>query len=74
MHGEPTIKGVTEIFNGDVIDIKVDFDQNRIFFMNNEKLVGHVKPKSNLEEDQYFWGVNLSVDTSVCIDNNPMPL
>jgi hypothetical protein len=57
MLGEPPIKGVKEIYAGDVIDIKVDFDANQICFLNNEQLVGTMSPtKVKLQEDVYLTG------------------
>ena len=71
MYGETTIKGVIEIFAGDFVDLKVDFDHNIIYVLNNERFVGFIKPtKLTLEEGKYFFCANLSVGTEVLIDNS----
>ena len=55
----------------DVIDIKIDFDNNKIYFMNSDRYVGIMKPtKLQLQEGVYYWGVNLSVGTEIQIDNS----
>ncbi len=69
MYGENTTE-VKEFVVGDVIDVLIDFDSNRIYYFNNELLQGWVAcNRSLLLEGKLFTCVNLSYGTQVMLYN-----
>jgi len=74
MHGEMSIDDAKSYSPGDLIDIKVDFDTNRIYFFHNEKLQGYIAPTQNiLLEGKIFPCVDMSAGTSITLRNDDRP-
>jgi hypothetical protein len=59
---------------GDIIDVKVDFDANRIYYWKNDQLVGYVTAsKRKLREGELFPGAAFSVGTRLSFVNDETP-
>jgi hypothetical protein len=55
---------------GDIIVVQIDFDNNQIFYYNNDLLQGYITCKNNiLEETKLFPCVNLSKETELIFRN-----
>jgi len=67
MAGEKSKDGVMPISVGDVIDIVVDFDAQRIYFYNNERLQGYLPSSKVLREGTLYPCANLSVGSEVLL-------
>ncbi len=65
---------MAEIRVGDMIDVKIDFDINIIFYFNNDVLQGVVAcTKNKLPEGQIWPCVNLSHGSEVTLRNFDLP-
>eukprot|EP01116_Phalansterium_solitarium_P014642 TRINITY_DN323_c1_g1_i12.p5 TRINITY_DN323_c1_g1~~TRINITY_DN323_c1_g1_i12.p5 ORF type:complete len:112 (+),score=47.36 TRINITY_DN323_c1_g1_i12:283-618(+) len=50
MHGEQPVE-VQEIRVGDILDVKMDFAAQRLYFYNNEQLQGCIAPSKQVFKD-----------------------
>jgi len=74
MPGERHRDNVNPFMVSDVIDVRIDFDSNRIYFFHNYALQGYLAPtQHSLKENKLFPAVDLSTGTEVqiCNDDNP---
>jgi hypothetical protein len=68
------LKHVLEIREGDMIDVKADFDSNMLYYYNNDVLQGVIAcTKNKLLEEQLYPCVNLSHGTELCLRNFDQP-
>lgn len=66
MYGEAPSGEVAAINEGDIIDVKVDFDTNLIYYFNNNVEQGVIAcTKNKLIEGELYPCVNLSLGTEV---------
>lgn len=74
MYGEKGKDDVKPISPGDIIDIKIDFDLNRIYYFHNEYLQGFIAPQKHvLKEGTIYPSVDMAVNTTiVLLNNNPV--
>ena len=50
MYGETSIDDAAPFNEGDIIDVKVDFEANRIYYFLNNVLQGYVAPTQVLKK------------------------
>jgi hypothetical protein len=74
MHGEMSIDDAKPFSPGDIIDVKIDFDTNRVYYFHNEKLQGYIAPTQNiLVENKIFPCVDMSAGTAITLRNDDRP-
>jgi hypothetical protein len=66
MYGEKSQDNVRPICVGDIIDVKIDFDLNRIYYFNNEELQGFFSPfKKVLKDGCIYPCVDMSIGSEL---------
>jgi len=74
MYGETSKDDVKPLQPNDIVDIKLDFEANRIYFFCNDILQGYIAPTQNtLREGRLFPAVNLSVGAELTLRNVDNP-
>ncbi len=69
MFGEASKDDVKAVSVGDVIDVKIDFTANRIYYYNNEELQGFLTPQKKLVEGTIYPSANLAQGTKLVFRN-----
>lgn len=70
MYGELEITdGILSLEQDDIIGIRVDFDENRIYFYNNDLIMTTINPKVRLLENQLYPCINLAHHSEVKLIN-----
>jgi len=70
MRGEVSIDNAEPLQAGDIVDILLDFNLNRLYFFRNQKLQGYIAPtQSILLEDKIFPACCISAGTTITLRN-----
>lgn len=74
MGGEASIDDAESFQINDIIDIKVDFDKNRIYYFHNTRLQGYLTPSAFVfKEGKVFPCVSMAIDSELSFVNTPIP-
>ncbi len=66
MHGEVSKDEIQPLVVGDLLDVRVDFSTNRVYFFHNEKLQGYLAPTQNsLKEGKLYPCIDMAVGTEI---------
>lgn len=70
MYGENSHDNATPLNTGDFVDVKIDFESNRIFYFRNLQLEGFIAPsQSSFKEGKLYPCVSLGFESSVRFAN-----
>jgi hypothetical protein len=70
LHGEGP-KLVEPLHPGSIVDVKLDFDQHRIYYWHDDRLQGYITcTKHKLSESALYPAINMSIGTEVEFRNN----
>jgi len=73
MYGERAIENVAPLSENDIVDVKIDFQTNRVYFFNNNKLQGYIgSTQTGLIEGKIVPCISMSVGCRVSLLNPNM--